>query len=111
MCAFDLLATVASKLLLEGECSPKSVDIFPDKEQPEVVESSVKKEEINDNKPLEEKSCEQDSCERNFLFIEIVSQAPNSNFHANELTRDQNDACSRPASVITSECSENVGSA
>ncbi|KAL2471268.1 Telomere repeat-binding protein 5 [Abeliophyllum distichum] len=111
MCAFDLLATVAGKLLLEGECSPKSVDTFPDKEQPEVVEGSVKKGEIDDNKPLEEKSCEQDSCERNFLFTEIVSQAPNSNFHANQLTLGQNDACSRPASVITSECSEKVGSA
>ncbi|XP_022874859.1 telomere repeat-binding protein 1-like isoform X2 [Olea europaea var. sylvestris] len=111
MCAFDLLATVAGKLLLEGDCSSKSVDTSSDKEQPEVVEGSDKKGEYDENKPLEEKSCEQDSCERNFLFTEIVSQASNSNFHANEFGHCQNDACSRPASVITSESSEKVRSA
>ncbi|CAA3009631.1 telomere repeat-binding 5 [Olea europaea subsp. europaea] len=111
MCAFDLLATVAGKLLLEGRCSPKSVDTSSDKEQTEVVESSDRKGKNVENKPLEEKSFEQDSCERNFLFTEIVSQAPNSNFHAHKLARGQNDACSRPASVITSESSEKFGSA
>ncbi|KAL3850660.1 hypothetical protein ACJIZ3_012542 [Penstemon smallii] len=99
MCAFDLLATVAGKILLEGESSPPSV----------VEDSSIAKEENNsEHKPIEEKSCH----ERNFLFTELVSEAPNSNLCLNELSLAQNDVISRPASgVTTSEGSEKVGSA
>ncbi|KAL6516449.1 hypothetical protein OROGR_019754 [Orobanche gracilis] len=80
MCAFDLLATVAGKLLSDGE--------------------------KNGDKPLEEKAC----CERNFLLTELVSEVPNPNSCSNKHAFTQNDVSSRPASgVTTSDCSEKVG--
>lgn len=112
MCAFDLLATVAGKLLLDGESSPPSANTSSGKEQPAAVEDSVGKEEKYKDKPLEEKSCDRDCYERNFLFTELVSEAPNPNSCLNDLACTQNDIISRPASGITSsDCSEKVGSA
>lgn len=111
MCAFDLLATVAGKLLLDGE-NPQSANTSSGKEQPVNVGNSVGKEEKDVNKSLEENSCERDCYERNFLFTEIVSEAPNPNSCSNELACTQNDIISRPASGITSsDCSEKIGSA
>ncbi|KAH6766148.1 TRF-like 2 [Perilla frutescens var. hirtella] len=111
MCAFDLLATVAGKLLLDGE-SPPSANTSSGKERPATVGNSVGKEEKDENKSLEEKSCDRDCYERNFLFTEIVSEAPNPNSCSNELACTQNDIISRPASGITSsDCSEKIGSA
>ncbi|KAL2239560.1 telomere repeat-binding protein 2 [Sesamum indicum] len=111
MCAFDLLATVAGKLLLDGE-SPASAHASCRKEQPAALEDSVGKEEKDENKPLEEKSCDQNCYERNFLFTELVSEAPKPNFRPDELVCTQNDVISRPASgITTSDCSEKVGPA
>ncbi|KAL0390226.1 UNVERIFIED_CONTAM: Telomere repeat-binding protein 5 [Sesamum calycinum] len=85
MCAFDLLATVAGKLLLDGE-SPASAHTSCGKEQPAALEDSFGKEEKDENKPLEEKSY--------------------------ELVCTQNDVISRPASgITTSDCSEKIGPA
>ncbi|KAI3450375.1 hypothetical protein Pfo_007040 [Paulownia fortunei] len=112
MCAFDLLATVAGKLLLDGESSPPSANTSSGKEKPVAVVDSVGKEEKGEDKTLEEKSCDRDCYERNFLFTELVSEAPNPNFCSNELACTQNDVISRPASgITTSDCSEKVGSA
>ncbi|KAL3653157.1 hypothetical protein CASFOL_002838 [Castilleja foliolosa] len=102
MCAFDLLATVAGKLLSDGEiCPPPANELSP----ASVVDSIVKTEKDED-KPLEEKPSE-----RNFLFTELVSEVPtNPNPCSNELACAENDVISRPASVITtSDCSEKVG--
>ncbi|KAL0417873.1 UNVERIFIED_CONTAM: Telomere repeat-binding protein 5 [Sesamum radiatum] len=111
MCAFDLLATVAGKLLLDGE-SPASAHTSCGKEQPAALEDSFGKEEKDENKPLEEKSCDRDCYERNFLFTELVSEAPKPNFCPDELVCTQNDVISRPASgITTSDCSEKVGPA
>lgn len=108
MCAFDLLATVAGKLLLDGE-SPPSTNPSSGKEQPPTLWGSVGKDE---NKVPQEKPCDRDCYERNFLFTEIVSEAPNPNSCPNELALAQNDVISRPASGITSsDCSEKIGSA
>ncbi|KAL0436584.1 UNVERIFIED_CONTAM: Telomere repeat-binding protein 5 [Sesamum radiatum] len=110
MCAFDLLATVAGKLLLDGE-SPASAHTSCGKE-PAALEDSIGKEEKDENKPLEEKSCDRDCYERNFLFTELVSEAPKPNFCPDELICTQNDVISRPASgITTSDCSEKVGPA
>ncbi|GFP82318.1 telomere repeat-binding protein 5 [Phtheirospermum japonicum] len=105
MCAFDLLATVAGKLLSDGEICPPPAN----KEPPSAaVVNSIVKEEKDDDKPLEEKPSE-----RNFLFTELVSEVPtNPNPCLNELACAQNDVISRPASgITTSDCSEKVGPA
>ncbi|KAL6565072.1 hypothetical protein OROMI_016522 [Orobanche minor] len=103
MCAFDLLATVAGKLLSDGENCPP-----PAKEKSPIVVDNIVKKEKNGDKPLEEKAC----CERNFIFTELVSEVPNPNSCSNKHAYTQNDVSSRPASgVTTSDCSEKVGPA
>ncbi|CAA0821947.1 Telomere repeat-binding protein 5 [Striga hermonthica] len=78
MCAFDLLATVAGKLLFDGENCPPPANSSPAKESAAVVEESnaITKEEKDEDKVLEEKG---DSYERNFLLTELVSEVHNPN--------------------------------
>lgn len=103
MCAFDLLATVAGNLLLEGGSSPPLLASFSKKEQ--LVEGSAGKEENTENNPVEEKSCDQDSYERNFLFPDLITENLNA-------ILSQNEPVSRPASgITTSNCSEKNSSA
>ncbi|KAL0390429.1 UNVERIFIED_CONTAM: Telomere repeat-binding protein 5 [Sesamum calycinum] len=112
LCAFDLLATVADKILLDTGRSPPCVNTSPGREQQAIVVSSVEKEEKNEAQPFGEKSFDRDCYERNFLFTELVSEAPNLKICSNELVCAQNDAISRPTSgITTSDCSEKVGSA
>ncbi|KAM7527764.1 hypothetical protein LguiB_031174 [Lonicera macranthoides] len=113
MCAFDLLATVAGKLLVEGGNSPCSIDSLTGKEQTAFPKESVKKEQkAEDNNPSKLKPCDQSSCNRTFFVSEIVTQAPVVDHGSKEILNAQNDACSEFASVLTySGCSEKVGSA
>ncbi|XP_073062132.1 telomere repeat-binding protein 5-like [Primulina eburnea] len=98
MCAFDLLATVAGKLLLEKGSSPPLLNSFSIKEQ--LVEGSAGKEEKTENNPVEEKSCDQDSYETNLPFPNLITENPNA-------ILSQNDPVSRPVSEITtSNCFE-----
>ncbi|XP_073143229.1 telomere repeat-binding protein 5-like [Henckelia pumila] len=105
MCAFDLLATVAGKLLSEGESSSPSVDSLSRKEQLALVQDSVGKQEKNEEKLLGGKLCDPDCYERNFLFTDIVKENPVSDFCLNELECAQKDSISRP------NCSGKVDSA
>lgn len=111
MCPFDLLATVAGKMLLDGESCPPSSNVSCGKDHAATGEDLNREEAKGENKPLEEKShlyC----YERNFLITELVSEAPNSNYSSKELASTQNDVISMPDSVITTyDCSEKVGSA
>lgn len=108
MCAFDLLATVAGKLLLDGESSPPSANASSVKDHPE---GSAGKEEKDADKPLEDKARDRGCYERNFMFTELVSEAHDPNSSSNEHACTQNDIISRPASGITSsDCSEKFGS-
>ncbi|KAL3829114.1 hypothetical protein ACJIZ3_017916 [Penstemon smallii] len=101
MCAFDLLATVAGKLLLEDKSSGKN--------QPSVVEDSVKKEEKNEDKPKEDQDC----YERNFLFTELVSEIPDSNLCPNEVSRPASGITtsdgSEPEQLVNDDCKLRLG--
>lgn len=91
MCAFDLLATVAGKLLQEG--GEKSSG-----EEPEIFKNyTIKTEQQTvENEPANVNICDQGSCNRSFFVSEIISQAP--------VVQDSN---SGPSSGITvSDCSE-----
>ncbi|XP_073023097.1 telomere repeat-binding protein 5-like isoform X1 [Primulina eburnea] len=105
MCAFDLLATVAGKLLSEGESSSPSADSFSRKEQLALVQDSVGKQEKNEEKLLEGKLCDQDCYKRNFLFTDIVTENPISVFESNKPECAKKDAISKP------NCSGKVDSA
>lgn len=112
MCAFDLLATLAGKLLLEGESSPSSTDMGSSgKDQYEASRSLLKEGILEENKHVSNFS-NQDCSDRNFIVSELVLQAPSLNNCPKELAHTQNDTCSGPTSAITtSECSEKAGSA
>lgn len=109
MCAFDLLATVAGKLLLEGESSPTSTDTSSGREQSTLEKDSVCREKQNEDRTMQEKSCNQGSCERSFFLSELVSQTPVFNNFSYELPHAQNDTLS-PKSVITSDSSDKFAS-
>ncbi|XP_055832741.1 telomere repeat-binding protein 5-like isoform X2 [Solanum dulcamara] len=107
-CPFDLLATVADKLLGEGESSPDSTGSVRGKEQGAIVKD-VKVKEDEDNRSLKEKSYTEGCYERGFFISELVSQAPVVNRSLSELPHVQNDTISRPASAsMSSDCSEKL---
>ncbi|KAK4483123.1 hypothetical protein RD792_010302 [Penstemon davidsonii] len=101
MCAFDLLATVAGKLLLEDKSSGKN--------QPSVVEDSINKEEKNEDKPKEDQDC----YERNFLFTDLVSEIPDSNLCPNEVSRPASGITtsdgSEPEQLVNDDCKLRLG--
>ncbi|KAI8573899.1 hypothetical protein RHMOL_Rhmol01G0311500 [Rhododendron molle] len=57
MCAFDLLATVAGKLLLEEESSPSSSGRLSEKELSPTLQVSIKKEQQHGDKILKVEHC------------------------------------------------------
>ncbi|KAF5930890.1 hypothetical protein HYC85_031763 [Camellia sinensis] len=107
MCAFDLLATVAGKLLLEGESSPSSSNSLTGT----IVKGSIKKERQDEDNPSKVEPCGRGSCDRSSFVSELVSQTPVLYHSSKEFSHVHNDDCSGVASVITSDCSEKVGSA
>lgn len=114
MCAFDLLATVAGKLLLEGESSaPSSTDAFRE-EGCEVHGDAAKAEQAEQQveDPMDVNLCDQGSCNRSFFVSELLSQSPVVNHSVKDSLHAQNDTCSGLASGITiSDFSEKVVSA
>ncbi|WMV35913.1 hypothetical protein MTR67_029298 [Solanum verrucosum] len=109
-CPFDLLATVAGKLLGEGESSPDSTGSVRGKEQGAIVKDEKVKEA--EDRSLKEKSYTEGCYERGFFISELVSQAPVVNRSLSELPHVQNDTISRPASAsMSSDCSEKLLSA
>lgn len=104
MCAFDLLTTVAGKLLLEGESTSNSSG----KDQSAVVKDTTETVKEDADTPLKENHCNERCQERGFFISQIVSEAPVVNHCLSKST----DTLSGPASVITSsDCSEKLGSA
>ena len=98
MCAFDLLATVAGKLLLEGQGSASSSNIQNGKEMCTIVEDSIKKEQQGADKSSKVEICDQGSCGLHHISKEF------SHAHI--------DDCSGLASVITSsDGSDTINSA
>ena len=112
MCAFDLLATIAGKILLEGEGSPSSCDILTGNDLCPTAKSFIKKEQQVEENLLKVEPYDQGSCDRSVFVSELVSQVPVLEHCSKEFSRAHDDDCCRLPSVITpSDCSEKVGSA
>ncbi|GER35646.1 telomere repeat-binding protein 1 [Striga asiatica] len=112
MCAFDLLATVAGKLLLDGENCPPPASSSPAKERAPVVEDSntITKQEKDEDKALEEKATDRDSYERNFLLTELVSEVPNPNNLACAQNGVKTSDCVGPtAHLVNDDCKLRLG--
>lgn len=110
MCAFDLLATVAGKLLLEKQSTPSSSNTPTDEDRSAVAKEIQKKEMQDENKQLKVEACDQGSCDRGFFVSDLVSQAYDQKCSLKEPSCQQADAHPGFASVITtSDCSEGFG--
>ncbi|KAM7257893.1 hypothetical protein ACFE04_013634 [Oxalis oulophora] len=72
MCAFDLLATVAGKLLHEKESSPSGSTSKND--HCADVKNTVKANCPEEYKPLKVETCDPRNCSRKFFLSELVSQ-------------------------------------
>ncbi|KAL9405119.1 hypothetical protein Peur_002091 [Populus x canadensis] len=104
MCAFDLLAIVAGKLLLDKESAPSSSNTSADKDQCAVVNSAVKYEWQDEEKPLKVEACDQGSAARNF-FVSDLSQVHGQGCSSKESLVTQNNLNLRLASALTkSDC-------
>ncbi|XP_024156560.1 telomere repeat-binding protein 5 isoform X1 [Rosa chinensis] len=99
MGAFDLLATVAGKLLLEGESSPASSHTSTGKEKCSIVNDSCP----DGDKPLKVEPCDQGSCDRKFFVSDNISQGHNQSCSSKESPVHQNESHSV---MTTSNCSE-----
>lgn len=80
MCAFDLLATIAGKILLDGEISPTSSNKLAGKDHSAFSENNIKKEQHHEVRPLNIEPCDQ---------------------NLKELPHDQHDASSSEKAVTT----------
>ncbi|XP_022729573.1 telomere repeat-binding protein 5-like isoform X2 [Durio zibethinus] len=105
--AFDLLATVAGKLLLDKESTPASSNKLNAEDQSAVEKNNVKEERRDGNQLLKLETCNQDSTDRDFFVSELVSQTNDPNYSSRESPSLQNNAHFGFSSVITtSDCSE-----
>lgn len=95
MCPFDLLATVAGKILLERESSPASTNASNEKDRSICIEQVRK----NEDKAVKIEPCYQGSIDTRVLVSELAQQAEES-------LLPQNDGHSGFASVVTTDCSE-----
>ncbi|XP_059429761.1 telomere repeat-binding protein 5-like [Corylus avellana] len=95
MCPFDLLATVAGKILLERESSPASTNASNEKDRSICIEQVGK----NEDKAVKIEPCYQGSIDTRVLVSELAQQTE-------EPPLPQNDGHSGFASVVTTDCSE-----
>ncbi|XP_044505405.1 telomere repeat-binding protein 5-like [Mangifera indica] len=109
MCAFDLLATIAGKLLLDKQ-TPTSSIVSTNENQSAVVKDSEKKEMQDENKQLRVETSDQGSWDRGLSFAELLSLAKDKKYALKESTRNQEDAPLGFASAVaTSDCSGGFG--
>ncbi|BFG34108.1 hypothetical protein CerSpe_203830 [Prunus speciosa] len=100
MGAFDLLATIAGKLLLEGESSPASSHTSKDQC------AGTKENCLDGDKPLKVEPCDQGSCDRRIPVSDHISQGPNQSSCSKESPVHQNES----SVMTTSNCSERFAS-
>ncbi|XP_020086617.1 telomere repeat-binding protein 2-like isoform X3 [Ananas comosus] len=79
MCAIELLATVAGKLLTEGENSSSLADITRSS-NPTVVKDFVKQEQIDEPTPIKSEFLDQDNCDESTLGPKEADLPPDSGF-------------------------------
>ncbi|KAG8380734.1 hypothetical protein BUALT_Bualt06G0046900 [Buddleja alternifolia] len=91
LCAFELLAAVAGKLLLESESSASS-NVADGKVQLAICRDGNKKAQPNDDKALKSESFDQGSCAESAFIPEISVEECNLLSSFNSLPREENDS-------------------
>ncbi|KAJ4979452.1 hypothetical protein NE237_010232 [Protea cynaroides] len=80
ICAFDLLATVAGKLLQEQKDSPASTNALAVNDQHAVAKSTVKQEQMDEENQFKIESCDHGSCNKFGSAEELVAGNSSSSF-------------------------------
>ncbi|KAJ4970447.1 hypothetical protein NE237_003546 [Protea cynaroides] len=111
MCAFDLLATVAGKLLQESEHSPAPSNALVVKDQHPVAKGIVKQEQVDEENQLKIESCDQGSCNESLVASEIRLQDLKRNNISKELSGVQSVGGSGHSYITTNPEHSEYGSA
>ncbi|KAJ4832134.1 hypothetical protein Tsubulata_038674 [Turnera subulata] len=106
LCAFDLLAVVAGKLLLEGESSPSSSNSSAEKDHSGVVNDGVKKECQDEDKLSKVETHDQETPSRNLFVSETLLPVHEQNHCSKEFLYSQDDLSLGLASGVTADCAE-----
>ncbi|KAH1115199.1 hypothetical protein J1N35_008577 [Gossypium stocksii] len=109
--AFDLLATVAGKLLLDKESTPVSSNTSSAEDQSKVEKNTVKEERRDGNQSSKLETWDQYSNDREFIVSQLVSQTNDlRSCSFRESPSLKNDTHFGLTSVVTtSDCSERSG--
>ncbi|MFQ6624679.1 hypothetical protein Gotur_003500 [Gossypium turneri] len=109
--AFDLLATVAGKLLLDKESTPVSSNTSSAEDQSKVEKNTVKEERRDGNQSSKLETCDQYSNDREFIVSQLVSQTNDlrSCSFRKSLSLKNDTHFGLTSVVTTSDCSERSG--
>ncbi|GMI92158.1 TRF-like 2 [Hibiscus trionum] len=99
--AFDLLATVAGKLLLDKESAPATNNTWSAEDQYAVETNTVKEERADVNQSLKLETLNQDSYNAEFFASELVPQTSDPNYSSKKSPSLRNGA-----PIATSDCLE-----
>ncbi|KAJ6345154.1 hypothetical protein OIU78_007932 [Salix suchowensis] len=106
ICAFDLLAIVAGKLLLDKKIAPSSSNTSADKDQCAVINSAVKNKWQDVEKSLKVEACDQGSSDNN-IYVSDLSHVHRQGCSSKESLVTQNDLNLGLASALTKpDCAE-----
>ncbi|KAE8727997.1 Telomere repeat-binding protein 5 [Hibiscus syriacus] len=107
--AFDLLATIAGKLLLDKEGIPASSNTSTVDDRSAVEKNTVKEERLDEAQSLKLEPCNQGGTNREFVVSQLVSQTNDLNYSSWEPPNLKNDTRFEFTSVVTtSGCSERL---
>nr|XP_017245903.1 PREDICTED: telomere repeat-binding protein 5-like isoform X1 [Daucus carota subsp. sativus] len=111
MCAFDLLATVAGKLL-EGESTPSATELLTGEDESALVKFFLKTEKVAEENPEQVNLSHKEGRGRILFVSDTNPQAPEETHDIKEVSNVQNDASSAFASAVTTcDGPEMLGSA
>ncbi|WOG89161.1 hypothetical protein DCAR_0208397 [Daucus carota subsp. sativus] len=100
MCAFDLLATVAGKLL-EGESTPSATELLIGEDESSLGKDFLKTEKVAEENPEQVNPSHKEDRGRILFVSDTNPQAPEERHDIKGVPNVQNDACSAFASAVT----------
>lgn len=102
ICAIDLLATLAGKLLQESESSSASSNVAAGKDRLNISKDGIKQELQDDDKPLKGECLDQGSCEGIVFVSELASQDLSPKYTVKQFPHAVHDAVLDCTSTVAS---------
>ncbi|KAJ9684280.1 hypothetical protein PVL29_016659 [Vitis rotundifolia] len=102
ICAIDLLATLAGKLLQESESSSASSNVAAGKDRLNISKDGIKQKLQHDDKPLKGECLDQGSCEGIVFVSELASQDLSPKYTVKQFPHAVHDAILDCTSAVAS---------